>query len=221
MRENMQLLKPKDSGYLARFEGNIPLVISPKSPYPDKCRPDFVESDINLRSGLHSIKNIEPNKKYKIIAGFEKAKLSDFFNFDWLESNGGIPDLYNKKLVDKMQQICPEDFIALPVTLINLTDKVEPYINHDFYVVNALNTIDALDQEKSICDCYDDGSLMMVRKVIYKENPWQDHLIAFCDDVKGMIFHPKLAKALYPSKQFHFLTPEEDSYYRGWRELKE
>ena len=28
-----------------------------------------------------------------------------------------------------------------------------------------------------------------------------------------MIWHPSLAKELYPSKQFAFLTPEEDSFY--------
>jgi hypothetical protein len=30
-----------------------------------------------------------------------------------------------------------------------------------------------------------------------------------------MIFHPRLAKELYPSKQFKFLTPEEDSFWMG------
>ncbi|HJD60685.1 MAG TPA: hypothetical protein LFW14_02605 [Rickettsia endosymbiont of Degeeriella rufa] len=38
-------------------------------------------------------------------------------------------------------------------------------------------------------------------------------MIAFDDSIYEMIWHPKLAKALYPSKQFQFFTPEEDSYW--------
>ena len=30
-----------------------------------------------------------------------------------------------------------------------------------------------------------------------------------------MVWHPSLAKELYPSKQFKFLTPEEDSFWMG------
>ena len=61
----------------------------------------------------------------------------------------GPPCLFNKRLVDKMHKLCPNDFIALPVTLINLSDKLEAYENKDFYIINALNTIDAVDREKS------------------------------------------------------------------------
>lgn len=202
--------------YLKRFEGTVPLVIYPQSPYPRKCQPTFIESEINLEYGLYQIQNIEPNKQYKIIAGFEKARLEDFVNFDWLMGGGGIPDLFNKRLVDKMQKVCPNDFIALPVTLINLSDKVEPYQNNDFYVVNASNTIDAIDREKSKIHYYNAQVVMgRVKKKVYKEDPWQGHLIAFDSIGTGMIYHPKLAKELYPSKQFTFLTPEEDNYWHG------
>lgn len=61
-----------------------------------------------------------------------------------------MPDLFNKRLVEKMQKICPNDFIALPVTLINLSNKVEPYENKDFYIVNAVNTLDVLLIEKNL-----------------------------------------------------------------------
>ncbi|WP_342257047.1 hypothetical protein [Rickettsia endosymbiont of Aspidapion aeneum] len=206
----------KAQKYLQRFEGNKPLVIYPHGFYPSKCNPDLVETDINLRRGLYQIQNIEPNKTYKIIAGFKRAKLEDFIHFDWLYGGDGVPDLFNKRLVEKILQICPNDFIALPVTLINLSAQVEPYENKDFYVVNALNTIDAIDRKKSIIDVYPSGR-ERVEKRVYKESLWHDHLLVFEINIKGMIWHPRLAKALYPSKQFDFLTPEEDSYFIQWQ----
>lgn len=198
--------------YLKRFEGTVPLVVYPQGLYLDKCRATFIESEIDLEYGHCQIRNIEPNKEYKIIAGFEKAKLDDFINYDWLLGGDRLPDLFNKFLIKKMQKICSNDFISLPVTLINLSDKVEPYKNKDFYVVNALNTLDAINREKSSIYTYSSGT-ENIEKRVYKENPWQGHSIAFNSSTLGMIYHPKLAKELYPSKQFHFLTPEEDSYW--------
>ncbi|WP_342270287.1 hypothetical protein [Rickettsia endosymbiont of Orchestes rusci] len=204
----------KAQKYLQRFEGNKPLVIYPHGFYPSKCNPDLVETDINLRRGLYQIQNIEPNKTYKIIAGFKRAKLEDFIHFDWLYGGDKVPDLFNKRLVEKILQICPNDFIALPVTLINLSAQVEPYENKDFYVVSALNTI---DREKSVISYAYEGDKGRVLNRIYKENPWNGHLIAFDDSIYRMIWHPKLAKALYSSKQFKFLTAEENSYFVQWQ----
>ena len=50
---------------------------------------------------------------------------------------------------------------------------------------------------------------------MYQDNPWHGHLLAFEKNIRRMIWHPSLAKELYPSKQFHFLTPEEDSFYHS------
>lgn len=197
--------------YLTRFEGNVPLVIYPRGLFSYKHQLHFIESDIYLQFGLSKIENIEPNKQYKIIVGLKKTKLEDFVHLDWFSGGGGIPMVFNKRLVSKIQQLCPNDFIALPVTIINRSDQVEPYQNNDFYIINPFNTLDAIDKEKSITDEYQGD----VEKRIYKENPWNGHLIAFEESIKKIIFHPKLAQALYPSKQFSFLTPEEDSFRMG------
>jgi hypothetical protein len=195
--------------YLTRFEGTTPLRIYPRGLVTRKFELNFVESEICLRSGLYQIQHIESNRQYKIIAGFTRTKLEEFIHFDWLKSAGEMPMLFNKRLVSKIKQVCPNDFTALPVTIINLSDQVDPYKNNDFYIVNALNTLDSIDKKRSVIDEFQND----VKKRIYKENPWQGHLIAFDQSIRRMIFHPTLAKALYPSKQFDFLTPEEDSFY--------
>lgn len=200
--------------YMARFEGSVPLVIYPRGLFTYKYQLHFVESEIDLKFGLSQIQDIKPNTHYKIVAGFEKTKLEDFINLDWFGGGGGIPMTFNKRLVNKMRQLCPNDFIALPITIINLSDQVDPYQNNDFYIVNPLNTLDAIDKEKSTTYIYSSGT-MDIKKRIYKKNPWQGHLIAFDKSIRQMIFHPTLAKELYPSKQFHFLTPEEDSFWMG------
>ena len=207
----MAVFKPTQeeiNQYLARFEGDIPLVISGRGLFTYKFQIHFVESEINLRSGLYQIHNLDPDKQYRIVAGFNKTKLEEFIDHDWISPSGKMPMLFNKRLVNKIQIICPNDFIALPVTIINLTDQVESYENRDFYIVNAINTLDVIDKDKSVIDEY-----KRVEKRVYIDNPWNGHLLAFEKNIKEMIWHPSLAKVLYPSKRFHFLTPEEDSFY--------
>lgn len=199
--------------YLARFEGDIPLVISGRGLFRPKFQIRFVESEIDLEYGFDSIQDINPNKQYKIVAGFNEIKLEEFIDHDWISRCGKMPSLFNKRLVDKIQAICPKDFIALPVTIINLTDEVEPYENKDFYIVNPINTLDTIDQDESTFFIYKSTGRKIVEKRVYVDNPWNGHLIAFEKNTKDIIWHPSLAKELYPSKQFHFLTPEEDSFY--------
>tara|TARA_B110000503_G_scaffold116771_1_gene176169 strand:+ start:13405 stop:14184 length:780 start_codon:yes stop_codon:yes gene_type:complete len=196
--------------YLTRFEESLPLVIYPRGSFTYKYQLDFVESDIYLQFGLSQIQDINPDKHYKIISGFTRTKLEDFIHFDTLDASGELPMLFNKRLVSKMNRMCPNDFIALPVTIINLSDQIDKYQNTDFYITNPLNTLDIIDKENSNMDKY-----QRVEKRVYKENPWQGHLMAFEKNIKKMIFHPKLAQVLYPSKQFSFLTPEEDSFRMG------
>ena len=171
-----------------------------------------MESDIDLEYGMCSIHNVNPNKQYQIVAGFNKTKLEEFIDHDWINDSDKMPMLFNKRLVERIKVLCSQDFIALPITIINLTDQVAPYKNRDFYIVNAVNTIDAIDHEMSTFGTWADNS-KKPKKRVYKANPWSGHLLAFEKNIKEMIWHPSLAKALYPSKQFHFLTPEENSFY--------
>ncbi len=65
----MKKTKEELEQYERRFEGTVPLVIYPRSPYPKTCLPNLLESELKLRHGLYQIQNIELNKKYNILAG--------------------------------------------------------------------------------------------------------------------------------------------------------
>ena len=65
----------------------------------------------------YPIKDIDSNRQYKIVAGFNKTKLEEFIDHDWINWSGELPSLFNKHLVDKIQSIYPHDFITLPVTI--------------------------------------------------------------------------------------------------------
>ena len=213
----MAVFKPTQeeiNKYLARFEGDVPLVISGRGLFTYKFQIHFVESDIDLEYGMCPIQDIDPNKQYKIVAGFNKTKLEEFIDHDWIDDSGKMPMLFNKRLVEKINKICPNDFIALPVIIINLTDQVEAYENRDFYIVNAVNTLDVIDDRKSTFGTWSDDS-KRPKKRVYLYNSWNGHLLAFEKNIRRMIWHPSLAKELYPSKQFAFLTPEEDSFYHS------
>ena len=85
----MAVFKPTQeeiNQYLARFKGNTPLVIYPRGLFRPKFQIKLAESDINLRSSLYPIKDIDANKQYKIVAGFNEIKLEEFIDHDWIDS---------------------------------------------------------------------------------------------------------------------------------------
>ena len=100
----MAVFKPTQeeiNQYLARFEGDVPLVIYGRGLFTYKFQIHFVESEINLRSGLYQIEDINTNKQYKIVAGFNKTKLEEFIDHDWIDDSGEMPMLFNKRLVKR------------------------------------------------------------------------------------------------------------------------
>jgi hypothetical protein len=205
--------KAEMAEYLKRFEGDRPLIMYSSGRFLNKYIPDLIESEIRLRGGLYTIPGIQRNKEYKIIAGLDKLTQDELLKRDCLYMGIGLPYTFHKRVVEKMEQVCPNDFIPLQVTLISTSDRLEPYENKDFYIVNALHTIDALDHEKSDIS-YDNkndkskGGLVFKR--VYKEEDfWQGHLMVFESTDNKIIYHPKLAKALYPGKHYQFLTQDE------------
>ena len=203
---------------MKRFEDTEPLAITDTKIIYFKYTAELLESELYLEYGHRSIKNIEIDKEYKIVAGLE-LKLEKFVDHDLLVGGSELPNLFHRRVVNKMQEICPEDFIVLPVTITNLDDKVEAYENKDFYIVNALNTLDALDRDQSVIKYWSEKDEGTTRRRVFKDNPWDGHYLAFCrPSLRGMIYHPKLARALYPNKYFDFATADEKNAY-SYREL--
>ncbi len=113
--------------------------------------------------------------------------------------------------MDKFNELCPNDIQALLI-IKNCALASETFENRDFWLINILNIVDAIDQEKS--EAYWNEylhSLEFKKKMYLKDiNCLKGHLLARVLHFKPkIIFHPSLAKHFIKSKGIQFLTDEE------------
>ena len=195
---------------LEKFNGTKPLLEYPPDNYPRKLYINYIEADFNMWT-MH-FQAIE--KSEKIIYGL-KGQPKDFIKYDFLQDlGGGEPGIIcvHKRMLDTMLQMCPNDFEHFNMTIKNLTNKQPAFENKDFYLINALHTIDALDEKKTEIEYWQNGRHLThsIRgRWFFKENPWDGHMIAR-DRLSGrVVWHPKLAGEFRNSKGIEFLTDEE------------
>ena len=235
--------------YLKRFEIAKPLELRPTDYYPRKfeIEPANWGPDINpyrnkIGSSAYAIKKLD--KEYKITVGYKgRASKEELQEIPYLECSISLycPDyLLNRKVIDIMQQICPEDFEAIPVTIINQRKNSEYFEIKDFYALNFLKCVDAIDRQESTIQWGKFNDVPHVSKLRYKENPWQDGAIRIphkkreeqhrhfrlekpcklaIDVVTGAyIWHPELARDI-PFDPYFWLI--EDSEQLCWSIEKE
>lgn len=223
--------------YLKRFQGTKPLKLRSTDIYPDRLSPSDstwdTENPYAIGSNGYGPKKLE--REYKITAGFKKRKVKkeDIEELPYLETIFTTIDfLLHRNVIDIMQKICPDDFEIMPVTLYNLRKDTEYFEITDFYNINVLRCIDAIDQESSIMEWSDYGSISFSR-IRYKENPWDNGTVLLkkennrdiykhfkmekscklaIDALTGaVIWHPDLAKEL-PTESYHWFITEKDQF---------
>jgi hypothetical protein len=111
-------------------------------------------------------------------------------------------------VVDKLAAICPEDFQAFNVEIHNLDPNGEQFINKDFYLINILHRIDAIDREKAIIEDWGDN-YFNVKKKVFRDDGMQGHMLARDELTGSILFHPKLAAEFKKSKGVQFLSDAE------------
>ena len=133
-----------------------------------------------------------------------------------------------------MLSLCPEDFQPIPVTLISLNKNVEPFEIKDFFAINVLKCIDAVDQERSVIE-WSSNQIAYIRNLHYKKDPWQDGCIGYSENGRtaykhyqldkpcliaidalsgAIIWHPKLAKHIHHGPKEFFTIDSEQYRYR-------
>ena len=135
-----------------------------------------------------------------------------FTKHDFLMVKQSLGHLYHKRIIEKMQEICPNDFQALPVKLINNEKSKEAFENHDYYMLNILHKIDALDMERSVIKYwkFSDGTPTSTVKIArFKDDKWGSHLIAREKNISNILWHPTLAKEFVKHKTIKFLADDE------------
>lgn len=197
-----------------KYYGNKPLFKSTGSYYPDKYMLQYHEfeepKEFNLWDTMEGIRLEE--KPYKIVFGI-KAKPEEFLKYDFLWCPDGPAFVAHRRAIEKLTEMCPDDFQAFPIEIKNLDSKDTPFINKDYYIINILNLVDAIDKEKSDIR-YSKNGVPYIDKVILKENGIDGHLLARDRLYEPFIlFDPKLAREFVKSKGINFLDEEEKNRY--------
>ena len=188
---------------------NKPMIEYPNDGYPDKYEIEYYkfkepkEFDLFLtRKGQHI-----PDSMPKLIFGI-KAKPEEFCKYDFLLPTLGPAFVVHKRVVDKLTEICPEDFQAFNVEIHNLDPDGEQFVNKDFYLINILHRIDAIDRENATLRLSPNNMLRVTKKV-FKEDGMQGHMLARDELTGSILFHPKLAAEFKKSKGVQFLSDVE------------
>jgi len=119
--------------------------------------------------------------------------------------------LFHESALEKINKLCPNDIQAFNVTIINDPKLKKSFENKDYYVLNILNQIDALDEERSEIENVDLGTGRYYRRVgrgAFKNDSWNGHLIAEDRVSHRVLWHPRLARAFKTAKGIKFITAE-------------
>ena len=100
-----------------------------------------------LKLKYFSYNKIELGNK-EIIFGI-RGKKEGFIKYDFLYNADGPAFVVHQRVLDKLNELCTNDFQALPIIIKNCALASESFENKDFWLINILNIVDAIDQEKS------------------------------------------------------------------------
>lgn len=191
-----------------KFKGTKPLIESTPF-YPDKFTIQYHEFEEPKEFDLWDAIEGNPIKlgDRKIVFGIEATE-EEFIQYDFLWCPDGPAFVVHKRVLDKLNELCPNDIQSLPMVIKNLNPKGSQFENKDFWLINILNNIDAQDKDKAIIENWGDN-LLMVKKKAFKENCMGSHLIIRDDLSTCVLFHPSLAKHFAKSRGILFLTDEE------------
>ncbi|CAM81066.1 hypothetical protein OTBS_1971 [Orientia tsutsugamushi str. Boryong] len=73
-------------------------------------------------------------KEYNFIYG-TNALQESLIKYDFLSQvDGRARFLVHRRVLDKLQEMCPDDFQAFPATIKNIKKKNPDFENHDYYI---------------------------------------------------------------------------------------
>lgn len=151
---------------------------------------------------------------------FYSTRLKDrgLKKYDFIPNGSGSP-LVSKKVVDKLNELCPDEFQAIPAK-VGKEDKVTgEYIpfNIECYLLNLLKYVDCVDRERSTCYMFSDppGAIRGVKKLFFLPNCIQGYMMARAKDLSTLIIVSQEFAKIFAAPNYYggyFKTPEELYY---------
>ncbi|WP_047220578.1 imm11 family protein [Orientia tsutsugamushi] len=148
------------------------------------------------------------DKEYNFIYG-TNALQESLIKYDFLSHvDGRARFLVHKRVLDKLQEMCPDDFQAFPATIKNIKKKNPDFENHDYYVLHIIPLIDAIDKDKTMVKVIHEER-WDIKNLVFKETCMGKHLLARVRYVGIYIFAPELAKEFAYSRGIEFYSDVE------------
>lgn len=129
--------------------------------------------------------------KNELVFGIE-ASPEDFTKYDFLNCWDGPGIIVHKRILKFLQEFCSEDFQVISMVIKNYDSEDKPFENRDYMLLNIVNELDVLDEEKSEYSVVN----KFLEYPVFKPSSMQGHHLAL---VKGHVFYiisPELAYKL-------------------------
>ena len=143
--------------------------------------------------------------------------------YDFIPNGSGSP-LVSAKVVEKLKELCPDEFQAIPAKIGKEDKETGEYIafNIKCYLINLLKYVDCVDRDKSTCYMFSDppGVIRGVKKLFFLPNCMQNYMMARAKEPPSLIIvSPEFAK-IFTTPPYYggfFRTPEEcyNAVYNG------
>jgi hypothetical protein len=190
-----------------KFEGTKPLLKSVQDYYPDRFLINYRKFEQPKEFDLYEARQGKPIDLAgrKIVFGI-KAPEEQFTQYDFLWCPDGPAFVVHQRVLDKFNELCPNDIQALPMVIKNVSLKGEQFENKDFWFINVLAIVDSFD--KNYIHFAEDGFPTFKQKVLLNHS-MKDHLVARDNIFYRILVHPSLARHFIESRGVQFLTDEE------------
>ncbi len=151
--------------------------------YPKKGLLEYNWREQNIDDLIFMQAHFIPEQGYDLIlrCGIAEEKVKQF---DILP-NLTVAPIVNQRTIDILSIICPDDFQAFPVIIINHS-KIASYENHDYFLINITHDVDSVDRETSYLDIGKDGiDIERIKKLFFKPGCLGERHLA-----RERYFHP-------------------------------
>jgi hypothetical protein len=136
-------------------------------------------------------------------------------SYDCLSNNTAGP-LVNKRVLELLQEMCPNDFQAFPAVIRSKQDKpITPYVIKDeYWLINVTKLVDCIDTDHSQLTFRDNGEIDDIRAIVFKEGCMQNDPVLLARErrYRPHIFVSPLIKDAFKKakiKGARFVTDEE------------
>ena len=136
-------------------------------------------------------------------------------SYDCLPNNAAGP-LVNKRVLQLLQEMCPNDFQAFPAIIHSRQHKpITPYvIENEYWLINVTKLVDCINTDHSQLTFRDNGDIEDIRFIAFKESCMQNGPVLLARErrYRAHIFVSPLIKDAFKKakiKGARFVTDEE------------